>query len=179
MSAERIAVRYAKPILDLAEEKKLLDKVKEDMESFASICRDDRAFSLMLKSPIIPHKKKAEILNKAFKGKYNELTVQTFDLMTRKNREDLLEAVANEFIALYNRKKGISHVSVTTTFPLDKGLKGSFEKLAGEITGNTPVIEEKVDKEILGGYIMKFEDKQIDDSVRGRLNELKLKFSNK
>lgn len=179
MSAERIAARYAKPILDLAEEQKVLDSVKEDMASFASICHGDRAFSLMLQSPIIPHKKKAEILSKAFKGKYNELTVQAFDLMTRKNRENLLEAVANEFISLYNKKKGISHVSVTTTFPLDAGLRKSFVKLANDVTGNTAVIEEKIDKEILGGYIMKFEDKQIDDSVRGRLNELKLKFSNK
>jgi len=179
MSAERIAVRYAKPILDLAEEKKLLDAVMGDMESFAHICKESREFSLMLKSPIIPHKKKAEILRKAFAGKFNELTIQAFDLMTRKNRESLLEAVANEYVSLYNKKKGISHVSVTTAVGLDAGLRKSFEKLAKDISGNTPVLEEKVDPEILGGYVMKFEDKQIDDSVRGRLNELKLKFSNK
>ena len=179
MSGGRLAARYAKPILELAEEKKVLDHVKSDMDSFASICKENRDFSLMLKSPIIPHKKKAEILKEAFGGKYNELTIQAFDLMTRKNREDVLESVANEFISLYNKKKGISHVSVTTTFPLDGGMKKSFEKLAEDITGHNPVIEEKVDEDILGGFIMKFEDKQIDDSVRGRLNELKLKFSNK
>lgn len=179
MSAGRIAARYAKPILDLAEERNVLDQVKSDMDSFASICKEEREFSMMLRSPIIPHLKKAEILKKAFGGKFNELTLQAFDLMTRKNREDVLESVANEFIALYNRKKGISKVSVTTTFPLDAGLKKSFEKLAKDITGNSPVLDEKIDKDILGGFVLKFEDKQIDDSVRGRLNELKLKFSNK
>ena len=179
MSAARIAARYAKPILELAEEKKVLDQVKADMESFASICKESKDFALMLKSPIIPHLKKAEILKKSFIGKYSDLTLQAFDLMTRKNREDVLESVANEFVALYNKKKGISNVSVTTTFALDKTLKKSFEKLAKDITGFDPVLEEKVDEDILGGFIMKFEDKQIDDSVRGRLNELKLKFSNK
>ena len=148
------------------------------MESFALLCKENRDFSLMLKSPIIPHKKKADILSRAFSGKYNDLTIQAFDLMTRKNRESLLESVANEFVTLYNKKKGISHVSVTTTIKLDAGQKKSFEQLASSITGNKPVIEEKIDKDILGGFIMKFEDKQIDDSVRGRLNELKLKFSN-
>ena len=179
MSSARIASRYAKPILELAEEKNLLDQVKSDMESFSSICKENRDFALMLKSPIIPHKKKAEILKKAFEGKYNALTVQAFDLMTRKNREEALEAVANEFIALYNKKKGISKVTVTTTFPLGTDLKKSFEGLAKSVTGDQPILEEKVDKDILGGYVMKFEDKQIDDSIRGRLNELKLKFSNK
>lgn len=179
MSAERIAVRYAKPILELAEEKKLLDQVKEDMDSFLSICKESSGFSLMLKSPIIPHKKKAEILKKAFAGKYNDLTLQAFDLLTRKNRESLLEQVAGEFVALYDKMKGISKVSVTTTFALDDKVRKSILKLAKDITGKDPVLDEKVDKEILGGYIMKVDDKQIDDSVRGRLNELKLKFSKK
>ena len=179
MSAGRIAARYAKPILELAEEKKVLDKVKADMESFASICKESRDFPLMLKSPIIPHLKKAEILKKTFSGKYNDLTLQAFDLMTRKNREDVLESVANEFLMLYNSKKGVSDVTVTTTFALDASMKKAFEKLAKEVTGNTPEMEEVIDKDILGGFIMKFEDKQIDTSVRGRLNELKLKFSNK
>lgn len=179
MSAGRIAARYAKPILELAEEKKLLDQVKSDMESFVALCKENRDFSLMLKSPIIPHLKKAEILKKIFTGKYNTLTLQAFDLMTRKNRENVLESVATEFLALYNKEKGISKISVTTTFTLDAGLKKSFEKLAKDMTGNSPLIHEKIDKEILGGFIMKFEDKQIDDSIRGKLNELKLKFSNK
>ena len=48
---------------------KVLDKVKADMESFSSICKESRDFSLMLKSPIIPHLKKAEILKKTFSGK--------------------------------------------------------------------------------------------------------------
>jgi len=179
MSTGRIAARYAKPLLELAEEKKVLDQVKEDMESFYNLCQESRDFSLMLKSPIIPHLKKAEILKKAFSGKYNDLTLQAFALITKKNRENILESVAEEFVHLYNVKKGISEVSVTTTFKLDNDLRKSFEKLARDITGNKPVLSEEIDPEILGGFILKLGDKQIDDSVRGQLNELKLKFSNK
>ena len=179
MSDGRIAARYAKPLLELAEEKKVLDEVKDDMDSFVSICNESRDFSLMLKSPIIPHFKKADILKKAFSGKYNDLTVQAFDLITRKNRENILESIAIEFVHLYNAKKGIAEVGVTTTFKLDAGMKKSFEKLAKEITGKEPVLTEEINPEILGGYILKLGDKQIDDSVRGQLNELKLKFSNK
>lgn len=179
MSSGRIAIRYAKPLLELAEEKNLLDRVKEDMESFASLCKGNRDFSLMLKSPIIPHLKKAAILKMAFAGKYTDLTVQAFDLISRKNREMVLESVAVEFIRLYNEKKGISEVNITTTFKLDAGMKKLFEKLAKDVSGRTPVLSETVDPEILGGYLLKFDDKQIDDSVRGQLKDLKLKFSNK
>ncbi|GAB4251028.1 MAG: ATP synthase F1 subunit delta [Ekhidna sp.] len=179
MSEGRIAVRYAKPILELAEENKVLDKVKADMEAFSGICKENRDFSLMLKSPIIPHLKKAEILKKTFSGKVNDLTLKTFDLITRKNREGILEAIANEFVHLYNQKKGISEVTVTTSIKLDAGMRKSFEALSKKVTGKEPILSEKVNPEIIGGFVLKYDDKQIDDSVRGQLKDLELKFSNK
>ena len=149
------------------------------MDSFVSICKENRDFSLMLRSPIIPHFKKADILKKAFGGKYNDLTIQAFDLITRKNREHVLESIADEFVHLYNARKGIAEVAVTTTFKLDAGMRKSFEQLAKDITGKEPALSEIVDADILGGYILKLGDKQIDDSVKGQLNNLRLKFSDK
>ena len=177
MSAGRIAVRYAKPILELAEEKKVLDEVKSDMESFRTICEESKDFSLMLKSPIIPHLKKADILNKVFAGKVNDLTLQAFDIIARKSRESILEDIADEFLHLYNAKKGLAEVTVTTSIKLDAETKKAFEKLAKDITGKEPLLNEKVDPDIVGGYLLKIGDQQIDDSVSGQLKELKLKFS--
>ncbi|WP_370088896.1 ATP synthase F1 subunit delta [Ekhidna sp.] len=177
MSVGRIAVRYATPILELAEEKNVLDSVKADMESFLNVCEESRDFSLMLKSPIISHFKKADILKKVFTGKVNELTLQSFDIITRKSRESLLEDIAKEFLHLYNVKKGFSEVSVTTSIKLDADMKKAFEKLAKDITGKEPILKEKVDPEIVGGYILRLGDRQLDESVSGQLKDLKLKFS--
>lgn len=179
MSAGRIAVRYATPILELAEEKKILDAVKADMESFKTVCEESKDFSLMLKSPIISHLKKADILKKVFSGKVNDLTLQAFEIITKKKRERLLENIAEEFLHLYNIKKGLAEVSVTTSIELDAEMKKAFEKLAKEITGKEPLLKEKVNPDIVGGYILKVGDRQIDDSVSGQLKELKLKFSKK
>ena len=177
MSVGRIAVRYATPILELAEEKNILDAVKADMESFKAICKESKDFSLMLKSPIIPHLRKADILKRIFTGKVNELTLGAFDIITRKSREALLEDIAEEFLHLYNIKKGLAEVSVTTSVKLDADMRKAFEKLAKDITGKEPVLNEIVDENIVGGYILKAGDRQIDDSVSGQLKELKLKFS--
>lgn len=179
MSEGRIAIRYATPILQLAEEKKVLDNVKADMDAFINVCEESRDFALMLKSPIIPHLRKSEILKKIFKGKVNEITMGAFDIITRKKRESLLKDIAEEFVHLYNARKGLEEVSVTTSIPLDADMRKAFEKLAKEISGKQPILEEKVDADIVGGYILKVGDRQIDDSVRGQLKELKLKFSKK
>ncbi len=179
MSASRIASRYAKPIIELAEEKNVLDDVKEDMTGFAAICKESKDFLLMLKSPIIPHLRKAEILKKAFKGKMNDLTLQAFDLITRKNRESILGDVAEEFLHMYNIRKGLQAVTVTSSIKLSDDQRKEFEKLAKKITGKKPIVEEVIDPEIIGGYLLKVEDKQIDQSVSGQLKNIKLKLQTK
>ncbi|MEP1095017.1 MAG: ATP synthase F1 subunit delta [Cyclobacteriaceae bacterium] len=176
MSTSRIASRYAKPILELAVEKKVLDSVKEDMASFVNICSESKDFSLMLKSPIIPHLRKAQILNKLFKGKMNDLTLQAFNLITRKNRESLLSEIAEEFLHLYNINKGLQEVTITSSTKLSAEQKAEFVKLSEKITGKTPLLEEVVDPEIIGGYLLKVEDRQIDQSVSGQLKDIKLKL---
>ncbi|MFY0687701.1 MAG: ATP synthase F1 subunit delta [Cyclobacteriaceae bacterium] len=176
MSAQRIAARYAKPILELAVEQKILDKVKSDMDNFAGICKESKEFTNMLKSPIIAHLKKAEILKKVFDGKMQGLTMHAFEIITRKNRENVLPEVADEFIRMYNDKMGYQVAKVTTTFSLDKTTKKAFEKLVTDVTGRKPLLEEQVNPEIIGGYKLVLGDRQIDESVSGALGELKLKF---
>lgn len=177
MSAGRVAARYAKPILELAEEKGVLDKVLEDMKMFAGLCESNKDFALMLKSPIISHLKKASILKEVFTGKVEDLTLQAFDLMAKKNREALLQDVVKEFVSIYNAKKGYEEVLVTTTYPLDEAQRKAFEQLATDLGGKQPVLKEKVDSSIIGGYKLRVGDRQIDQSVSGQLKDLKLKFS--
>ena len=179
MSVSRIANRYAKPLLELAEEQKVLEQVKEDMDGFSSLCQENRDFLLMLRSPIIPHLKKAEILKSIFEGKANKLTMSAFDIITRKNRENLLAEISSEFVRLYNEKMGYQEATVTTTFPIDDSLRSSFQKIVKDVTGNEAVLNEEVDNSILGGYILKMGDKQLDESVSSHLKEIKLKFTKK
>ena len=129
MSTYRIASRYAKPLLDLAVEQNVLDAVKADMVGFVSLCETNRDFLLMLKSPIIPHLKKAEILKMIFEGKAHKLTLSVFDIIARKNRESLLEDIAKEFVRQYNTKMGLINAVVTTTFPIDDKMRSSFKKI--------------------------------------------------
>jgi F-type H+-transporting ATPase subunit delta len=154
----------------------VLKEVKADMDNFVSLCKGQRDFVNLLRSPIIPHLKKAEILNKIFKGKVNDLSLAIFDLITRKNRENILPEMTEEFIRLYNEKMGFQEATVTTTFSLDAQTRGMFEKLVTDLSGKKPLLDEKVDSSILGGFVLTLEDRQIDDSVSGAIRDLKIKF---
>jgi F-type H+-transporting ATPase subunit delta len=178
MSNTRVASRYAKSLLELAAEKGALEAVHNDMVEFSKVCHENRDFTLMLKNPIIKHDKKRTILKKVFEGKVHELTMAIFDIITRKNRESVLPAIAQEFHSQYNFHKGIEVANVVTAVPLDKDLKSKIEKIVYQVSPFDKVeLKEVVNEEIIGGFVLTIGDRQIDDSLKSKLKALELKFS--
>ncbi|MTI20146.1 ATP synthase F1 subunit delta [Fulvivirga sp. RKSG066] len=178
MSEYRVASRYAKSLLELADEKGVLEPVLEDMQQFSKLCAESREFVLMLKNPIIKHDKKNMILKKVFEGNAHELTLAIFDIITKKNRESILPGIAREFQNQYKVQQGIEEAKVTTAVPLSPELKKSLEEVVLKISSKKKVeLVESVDKELIGGFILKVGDRQIDDSLKSKLKALELKFS--
>lgn len=178
MASTRVASRYVKSLLGLAVEQNSLDKVHEDMKLFASVCENNAGLVMMLKSPIIKHDKKKAILEKIFQGKVTTLTMAIIDIITRKNREPLLPEIAREFHNAYNDFKGIGKATVTTTVAMDDKTRKEIEAIAKKLAEKTTVeLDEKVDKDLIGGFVLNVGDRQIDASIRSRLKALKVKFS--
>ncbi len=177
MSDFRAASRYAKSLLELADEKGVLEEVHADMQAFSQICEASYDFTLMLRNPIINHDKKKAILDGLFQGKFNDLTIAIFDIITRKNREPILPAIAKSFHHQYNVVKGIAQATVTTAIELDESMKEEFEKIVAKISKKDVELHAEVDEDILGGFVLKIGDNQIDDSVKSKFNQLELEFS--
>jgi F-type H+-transporting ATPase subunit delta len=178
MTDSRAASRYVKSLLGLSVEKDVLEAVHEDMLLFTKVCDENRQFELVLRNPIIKHDKKGEILQRLFTGKVNELTLAFFDIITRKNREPLLPLIAREFHAAYNEFKGIGKAYITTAAPMDAELRAEFEKIVQRASNQKSVeLTASVDRDMIGGFVLKIGDRQIDASLRNKLKALKVKFS--
>ncbi len=177
MSEFRIASRYAKSLLELASEQGKLEEVNKDMLLFSEVISENRDFQLFLKSPVVAHDKKLAVLSQVFTGKVNDLTLAIFRILVKKQREAYLSAIATEFHHQYNAKTGIEEATVTTTFPIDNELRNEFKAVVKKISGKEVELTEKIDENLIGGFILKVGDRQIDDSINSRLKALKLKFS--
>ena len=178
MSELRIAARYAKSLLDLSKEKKALDNVVKDIELFAGICESNRDFVLMLKNPIVHHGHKLAVLKKIFSKKVHKITISFFEIITRKNREKFLPEMAKAFLHQYNVENGIVESTVTTASPLSAALKKDISAVLKKLTDNKKVeLKEEVNEELIGGFVLRVGDKQIDDSVSSRLREIKLQLN--
>ena len=178
MADSRAAIRYVKSLLGLAVEKQALEEVHHDMLLFSDAASKSRAFELLLQSPVIKHDKKLEILRQIFKGKVHNLTMAFFEIITRKNREPILLSVAREFHNAYNEYKGIGKATVTTAIPLDAKLRGEMEKLVRSYSDKKEIeLIEKVDSDLIGGFVLDVGDRQVDASIKSKIKTLKLKFS--
>lgn len=178
MSEFRIAFRYAKSLLELADENDKLEKVARDMELFAKACSQSRELVLMLKNPIVRKDKKRKVLGGIFKGKVDDLTLSIFEITVKKGREAFLPAIAKEFKKQYNQVKGIEIAKVITPAPLNASLRKEIEALVRQISTKDHIqVDEIVDDSLIGGFVLRVEDKQIDDSVKSKLKALKIKLT--
>jgi F-type H+-transporting ATPase subunit delta len=179
MADIKVASRYVKSLLNMAVERGVLDQVHADMLQFAKVINENRALLVVLRSPIVKHFKKKNVLDALFRGRFNDLTMSFFRIITEKNRESLLPLIAEEFHLAYNDYRGIGKASVTTAVPLDSSLREQIQALAKKIVGTTSVeLKEVVDPEIIGGFVLNAGSQQIDSSIKHKLKILQLSFSN-
>lgn len=178
MSVTRIATRYAKSLLELAQEQNRVEEVRADMGMLQEAVRI-RDLYLLLKSPIVHADKKSAILDAVFKGKLDTLTTAYLHLLVNKGREKYLPEIAAEFIIQYKVMRRITRVVVTSAQPLTQEVLDALRAkiLASGATFETMEIETKVDPDLIGGFVLEFDNKRYDASLEHKLDALKAQFS--
>lgn len=175
----RLAGRYAKSLLDLAVERKQLDDVYNDMQYLKAVCKASRDFVIVLKSPVIPIDKKSAAIKAVTAGKISELTAAFNQLLISKNREFYLPEIVNAFIEQYNVIKGIHRVKLTTAVPVSDSLKNSImSRIKLDTSVQNIELETVVKEELIGGFVLEFDNNLVDASIQRDLRDLKAQFQN-
>ena len=176
MSVFKVASRYAKSIIDLAKEKGTLEQVKTEMEEVAKVIKSNSELKAVLANPIIKTDKKQNILKALFEGKVSTEVSSFFDIMIRKGRGELVYATAVEFIREYNELQGIVKAEVVSAQPLSSAnIQSIGNKIAEQVNAHV-ILTNRVDSSLIGGFIIKVGDKQLDESIAGKLNKLERHF---
>ena len=177
MSVYRVASRYAKSLIELAQEQDKLERVLGDVKSFKEILKN-RDMYMLFKSPIIHADKKQKIISNIFEGKYDELTIAFIRILIAKNREEYLPEVADEFIHQYKVLKHISTVKLITARPLSEAMIKQIHDQLQESKATDLEVEiiTEVQPDLIGGFIIQFDDKVYDASVSHKLDKLRKDF---
>lgn len=178
MRESRVSHRYAKSLLDLALEKGQLEPVNEDMRMVLETIRANRDLSILLRSPVVKTDKKLEILKAIFGGHIGVISTEFLNILTRKRREGELEGIAEAFVSQYKKHKQILTAVITSATGLDEKLRAQVMEVVKQSAGGKSIeLVEKTDKALLGGFVLRIGDKQVDASVIRQIRNLERNFS--
>ena len=177
MKNPKLSSRYAKALFDFAGENNQIEEVYADLQLFARTLKDNRELQILLRSPVVEPRQKHKVFESIFNGRLHEITYHFLDLLLRKKREPALETICEEFKKLYNTAHNIKVVDILTAEPLGEELKSKILTLLKEQTNADIELNQFVDPEILGGFVIKMGDQFFDSSIISKFNKLRQEFS--
>lgn len=179
MQNPRLAARYAKSVIDLAIEKSQLENVWADMKYLQQVCKSSKDFLSLLRSPIIKSDKKQAVLDSISKGKVGVITEGFIRLLVAKSRENVLPEIINAFMEQYYELKGIHKIKLTTAHPLSDQIKETLiNKIKNETAMGNVELETKVKCELIGGFVLEYNNNLVDASIARDLKDIKKQFVN-
>lgn len=177
MANNKINLRYATALYDLAVERDQVEQTYKDVQLIAEVCRSNKDLRLLLKSPVIFTDKKLRIIREIFKDNIGQLTLGFIEVLAKKRREEYLEGIANSLIAIYREAKNIKVAEVTTAVKLDEEQRQYLMSILIKQTGSQIILEEIIDPSIIGGVIVRMEGVKFDDSIKSKIQALKQEFN--
>lgn len=176
-AGNRAAIRYAKAVLDLAQDKNVAEVVNNTMSAIASTIAGSKALNDVLHNSVIKSAMKKEALLKIFPN-LDALTQNLLDVLITNKRLHIIGYVAKNYQELYDKQQGIVEAKVTTAVPLTEALTTKVLAKVKTLTGSDKVaIQNVIDDSILGGFILRVGDIQYNASISNQLNKLKKEFT--
>lgn len=176
MNDSKISVRYSRALFQLANEKNLLDKVNGDMIFISEICKLEE-IKEVLESPVIVPSRKRTIFHAILEKNIEKITLSLIDLLIKNGRESFLPAVARVFRDETLKFRGITETYLTTAMPVNDKTRKQISEMMASVFKTRVELKETVDKEIIGGFILKVNDNFIDASVRNKLRKIRKELS--
>ncbi|SKB75977.1 MULTISPECIES: ATP synthase F1 subunit delta [Soonwooa] len=176
MLTSKVAKRYAQGLLEFTQEAGSTDAVFTEMQDVVKIMSQSKELNQFLDTPFIDAKKKIEVAGEVFKA-FSPVAQNLIKLTIKKGRESQLKNIAQEFINKVEDIRGTKRVSLTSATALSRETVTEILKASQLVPSNTDFeVESIINPEILGGYILRVGDKQIDASVKTKLNNIKKEF---
>lgn len=175
MSEHRAAYRYAKALMDLAVEQGQVSGMEKDMRLIQDTIQENETLREVLHNPTLTGADKKDALTTIFKGS-QPLTNELFKLLATNKRIDILKGIAGQFIALFEQMQGQEVATVVTAVPLNKALETKLLKKLQEISGKEVTLENEIDTDLIGGFILRVGDLEYNASLSGKLEKLERKL---
>ena len=168
---------YAEAIFDIAKEEQALDIWVNDLSIVVSAMQND-VVKILINSPELSQRKKAEIFTSLFEGEVSKKVSNFVLVIGQANRISLLESVLESLKRLVALEKNQKNVTVSSSYALEQDQLEKIELALQKRTGSEINISTHLDKSLIGGIKISYEDQVIDLSLKNKLEALKAQLRN-
>jgi len=178
MNQSKISVRYAKAFFSLVKDSNTFDVQKKDIETLLQYIQEVPELQFLIQNPVIKSHEKIGLFRETFRNSFSELTFTFINFVLESRREEYLAGMCRYFLHLLKAEQGIQPAELVTAVPIDEKLRQSIIHMISRKFKRRVELNEKVDKEIVGGFILRVDDQQIDASISSKLNRIKNELTN-
>ncbi|MDA9595136.1 F0F1 ATP synthase subunit delta [SAR86 cluster bacterium] len=168
---------YAEAIFDIAKEEQTLDAWVSDLSVVVSAMQEDEV-KILINTPDLSQRNKAEIFTSLFEGEISKKVSNFVLVIGQANRINLLESVLESFKRLVALEKNQKNVMVASSYSLEQDQLDKIQTALQKRTGSEINISTHLDKSLIGGIKISYEDQVIDLSLKNKLEALKAQLRN-
>jgi F-type H+-transporting ATPase subunit delta len=171
-----VASQYARALLELANERQQAPAIAEEMRGIKEVVDGNPSLAAFLRDPGISENERDAMLQRVFANRVSLLVYNTMRVMNSKGRLGALGQVAEQYQELLDEQMGKIEVDATVARRLDPETMEFVRQRVSSALKKDAIVHQYVDESIIGGLVLRIEDKLIDGSVRAQLERMKRKL---
>ncbi len=178
VATAQITQPYAEALMSVAQSKNLTEEFGEDVRSLLNLLSESEQLRNFLANPFIQIETKKAVINQLLGEGANTYLRNFLMLLVDRRRIILLEDICQQYLALLRQLKQTVLAEVVSAVPLTEAQQQAIkEKVIAMTNAREVELDTKIDRDIIGGVIIKVGSQVIDASLRGQLRRLSLRLT--
>ena len=176
MSDAIAAGRYSRALFELADKEGLLAEIDAGLDTLVRILATQPKVLRLMANPTLTDQEKYTLASKALPEKNADLLKRFLRVLIDKKRFPLLPGIQKIFHGFFEKKQGLQEVEMFSAIPFSDETRGKFKAVLTKKLRCEIRLIPKTDRGLLGGFILRFNGKEIDCSFKNRLYEIQQKL---
>jgi F-type H+-transporting ATPase subunit delta len=169
---EEIAEVYARALFEVAQDRDVLDDVRDQLGEFADALNDNREMAVFFFSPYFSTDEKKAALARAVTDA-DPAFMNFLEALLERHRMPVIFRIRTRFDQMWEAEHKLLPVEITTAVELGENTIREIGDQVGKQTGRTVELSSQVDPDILGGIVLRVGNFILDASIRNRLEQLR------
>ena len=170
-----LAERYAAALFELADERRALDAVADDLRAMRAMLHDSADLSRLVRSPVLSRGDQGRaIALVAERAELSQLTRDFLAVAARNRRLFAVPAMIEAYLAKLAARRGEVTAEVTAAQPLTEAQSSALSDQLRRAVGSQVSVDLKIDPSLIGGMVVKIGSRMVDGSLRSKLQRLRL-----